>query len=144
MLARDVRRYDVICLRSRRHAGQTGAGKTHTMVGTGEEQGDSGLTGRALEAIYRMIARRVSEEEQKRVFSTSVTCLEIYNEQARTAIKLVAVAALVSCRPDTKPPAYSLHSHVAPASPLTGVRPPPAQGREGAPRPKQPAGGLLR
>lgn len=69
--------------RLRRPAGQTGAGKTHTMVGTGEEQGDSGLTGRALDAVFRAITRRVSEADHKRVFSTSVTCLEIYNEQAR-------------------------------------------------------------
>lgn len=61
------------------------------MVGTGEEGGDSGLTGRALDAIFQAISRRSNQQEQKRVFSTSVTCLEIYNEQVRFACSQVTI-----------------------------------------------------
>ena len=60
-------------------AGQTGAGKTHTMNGSGEG-GDGGLTGRAIEAVYRAIAQRAAASAAS-VYSVTATCLEIYNEQ---------------------------------------------------------------
>ena len=52
------------------------------MNGTGIEGGtDGGLTGRAINAVYRAIAQRCASTSAE--YSVTATCLEIYNEQVR-------------------------------------------------------------
>ncbi|CAE8724908.1 unnamed protein product, partial [Polarella glacialis] len=55
--------------------GQTGAGKTHTMIGAKTGAG-RGIAGRAVEAIFSGLARRAS-------WRVEVSVLEVYNEKVR-------------------------------------------------------------
>ena len=71
-------------------AGQTGAGKTHTLTG-----GGGGLTGRAIEATFRAIEARSSSAS----CTATATCSEIYNEQVFDLFVPKASSAPLSVRP---------------------------------------------
>ena len=63
--------------------GQTGAGKTFTMMGLGHDNPNAyqkrGLVPRTLEFLFENIAREVTEEKAE--YLITCTFLEIYNEQ---------------------------------------------------------------
>ena len=72
--------------------GQTGAGKTHTMMGhfaveNGELKGDPGVIPHLCEALYTAIDKKKSEAEEKKVitvtYETELCAYEIYNERVR-------------------------------------------------------------
>eukprot|EP00002_Diphylleia_rotans_P026015 TRINITY_DN5168_c0_g1_i12.p1 TRINITY_DN5168_c0_g1~~TRINITY_DN5168_c0_g1_i12.p1 ORF type:complete len:527 (+),score=96.14 TRINITY_DN5168_c0_g1_i12:44-1624(+) len=57
--------------------GQTGSGKTFSMTGGAERYADRGIIPRSLQLVFSEIKKRTDY-----VFSTYITYLEIYNEQA--------------------------------------------------------------
>lgn len=68
--------------------GQTGAGKSYTMMGTGAALDrrvdvDYGLIPRTCEGLFQRIQRETSEEKS---FNVEVSYLEIYNERVRERI----------------------------------------------------------
>jgi kinesin family member 18A len=61
--------------------GATGAGKTHTMVGTRETEGGAGVMVLALRDLFAMCKQR--EQEGKGKFQICFSYLEVYNETIR-------------------------------------------------------------
>ena len=73
---------------------------------------DRGLTGRAINEVYRAIALQSIENGGRYRFSTSFSCMQIYNEQARTWLAVMPPPA--PHLPRGRPPA-------APASPTVST-----------------------
>lgn len=67
--------------------GATGAGKTHTMLGCGE---DPGVMYRTMNELFR----RMDEVKEEKVFEIAFSYLEVYNEQIRDLLANVGPLAL--------------------------------------------------
>eukprot|EP00808_Paulinella_micropora_P018941 g32909.t1 len=62
--------------------GQTGAGKTYTMEGQTQADGDFGVTFRSIDSIFKQMQAR----QEDFTFEVSVSAIEIYNETVRNLI----------------------------------------------------------